>query len=214
MSVTDTLMTAVEKRAGSPSGEPAPGLADPAPVRWTVDDLSRMDEAGLLIGRRVMLLDGELIDMGFQGPSHAMVVALVQAALTAAFGPGWTVRCQMPLLLGRGTDPEPDLAVVAGGPRDWRGHPTTAALVVEVADSSLRIDRGRKAALYAAAGIAEYWIVDVAGGRLEVHRRPVAAAGTTDTHACAYGEVISLAPGETVTPLAGGSAVAVSDLLP
>jgi Uma2 family endonuclease len=94
-------------------------------------------------------------------------------ALRSAFGAGWHARLQAPLALDDDSEPEPDVAVVAGEYRDYvSGHPSTAALVVEVADSSLGLDRRLKVGLYARAGLPEYWIVNLVEGVLEVHRGP------------------------------------------
>ena len=74
---------------------------------------------------------------------------------------GYYLRIQLPLAIGERNQPDPDLAVVQGSYRDYEDeHPTTAALIVEVADSSLPFDRNTKASLYARAGVAEYWLVD------------------------------------------------------
>lgn len=138
---------------------------------------------------------------------HAAAVDLALEALRRAFSSSHSIRVQHPLALGAASEPEPDLAVVVGSPRDYVDrHPTSAALVVEVSDSSLEYDRTRKARVYAAAGIADYWIVNIVEGVLELHRDPGASG---------YRSVSRLGPGETVTPLAGPDMpVAVSDLLP
>src|SRR5262249_59935033 len=89
-------------------------------------------------------------------------VAKVGQVPAVAFGDRWHPRLHAPLALGEHSEPEPDVAVVAGAPFDYvTGHPTTAALVVEVADSSLRLDRRFKAAVYAQAGLREDWIVNL-----------------------------------------------------
>jgi Uma2 family endonuclease len=125
--------------------------------------------------------------------------------LKVAFGAGWCLRQQSPLVLGQDTDPEPDLAVVPGRPRDYAAHPTTAELVVEVADSSLQFDTNEKRLLYARAGIRDYWVVDVSGRRLLVYRDP--QAGDYATHQ-------ALGAADAVSPLAvPGAAVLVADLL-
>jgi Uma2 family endonuclease len=94
-----------------------------------------------------------------------------------------------------------------------RQHPTTAVLVVEVADSSLTYDTGPKAHLYAAAGIADYWVIDVNGGHLVVFRDPVADAAAP--RGFRYNSVLTLARGQSVNPLAAPTAVVqVADLLP
>lgn len=81
----------------------------------------------------------------------------------------------MPLNLTPVSQPEPDIAVVKGSARDYAvAHPTTALLVVEVAESTLAFDRGEKASLYAGAGISEYWVLNLVARRLEVSRDPIA----------------------------------------
>jgi Uma2 family endonuclease len=87
------------------------------------------------------------------------------------------VRAQGPVALDDDSEPEPDVTVVCGAPRDYLAeHPSRPALIVEVAHSSLAFDRRRKGGLYARAGIAEYWIVNLVGRVLEVYRQPVRSA--------------------------------------
>src|SRR5438876_83878 len=81
---------------------------------------------------------------------------------TRASGAAWHARLHAPIALDEDSEPEPDVAIVAGKALDYLdGHPSSAALVVEVADSSLRLDRRLKSGLYARAGLAEYWIVNL-----------------------------------------------------
>ena len=135
-------------------------------------------------------------------------------SLRAAFGAGWHPRLHAPLALDEDSEPEPDVAVVAGAPRDYvRAHPSTAALVVEVADSSVRLDRRLKSGLYARAGLQEYWIVNLVGGVLEVHREPQPAADALS--GWGYRSVEILRSPATVIPLAApGAQIPVADLLP
>jgi Uma2 family endonuclease len=134
--------------------------------------------------------------------------------LERAFGRGYHVREEKPVALDKTSEPEPDLAVVRGDDWSYRaGHPSTPALMVEVADTSLAIDRRWKAALYARAGIREYWIVNLVALALEVYRRPVRAPGSR--HGWRYRSVRLLRRGASVRPVARPNArVAVSDLLP
>jgi Uma2 family endonuclease len=145
-------------------------------------------------------------------PPHAVLVSLAEEALRAAFGPGYTTRVQLPLVFRLDTDPFPDVAVVPGRPRDYlAAHPTTAALVVEVADTTLQLDLTEKAELYATAGIRDYWVVDVNAGKLLVLRDPAAVAAGGH----AYRTRLTLGPSDSVTPLAApAAAVRVADLLP
>ena len=142
--------------------------------RWTREAYERLGEQGVIApDRRVELIDGTLIDMSPQSSLHATAVRKVDEALRTALGSGYDVRTQLPLALSETDEPEPDVAVVRGRIDDYRdAHPTTAALVVEVADSSLDFDRTTKAAMYARAGIADYWIVNVPDRHVEVYRDP------------------------------------------
>ncbi len=181
--------------------------AAPKAIRWTREEYYRMAEAGLFDGRRVELVRGEVIEMTPQKSRHATGVTLVYTSLSAAFGDKYVARIQLPLILGLDSDPEPDAAVVPGNVRDFvDAHPSTATLVVEVADSSLDYDRTTKCALYAESGIPEYWIVNLVERQLEVYRKPEGGA---------YGERLVLGPSESVEPLSGSRVrVLVADLLP
>lgn len=181
--------------------------ATPRPMRWTCAAFHRVGDLGLLEGRRPLLIDGVLLEQGQMSPPHAVALGLVVAALRASLGADWRLRQQMPLVLADDTDPMPDLAVIAGPIRGATGHPATADLVVEVADTSLRFDTTEKRGLYAAASIADYWILDVNGRVLLVFRDPVPGHG--------YATALTLGPNDTVAPLAAPDAsVRVADLLP
>jgi Uma2 family endonuclease len=160
---------------------------------------------GVFEGRRAMLINGVILEEGPMNPPHALTLELVEEALRTAFGGGWRFRSQSPLVLGQDLDPEPDFAVIAGSSRSSSGHPTTADLVVEVADSSLNFDTNEKRLLYGRASIREYWVVDIAGRRLLVYRDPQAGDYATQQ---------ALGPADTISPLAARAAVVrVADLL-
>lgn len=176
-------------------------------MRWTREAYDRLIEAGAFHPEsRAQLIDGEIIEMSPQGSKHATAVYLVDQVLSATFKSAM-VRVQLPLALGDASEPEPDIAVVEGAPRDFTDqHPASALLVVEVSDATLRFDRTRKLAVYARAAIPEYWILDVKSATLEVYREP---AGST------YRTKATLAAGETVSPHARpDAAIPVADLLP
>jgi len=137
-------------------------------------DYEHMIGAGILReDEHVELIGGRILEMSPEGPAHAGAIDLCAEALRAAFGSAYTVRVQHPLIVDPMDEPEPDVAIVAGGPRDHLDeHPRTAALVVEVAESSLEYDRGEKARLYAACGVPEYWVVNLVERVVEVHRGP------------------------------------------
>jgi Uma2 family endonuclease len=108
-------------------------LAGPRPVHWTCAEFHRFGDLGVFEGRRAMLIDGVILEEGPMNPPHAITLELVEDSLRTAFGTGWRIRSQSPLVLGQDLDPEPDFAVMAGTPRGSSGHPTMADLVVEVA---------------------------------------------------------------------------------
>src|SRR5947208_11809658 len=123
---------------------------------------------------RIELRDGRLVAREPQGARHATVVAFVRAALEKAFGRAYHARKEKPIALDERSEPEPDVVVVPGRPRDYRdAHPSQPVLIVEVADTSLALDRLRKGSLYARAGIADYWVVNLIDEVLEVYREPV-----------------------------------------
>jgi Uma2 family endonuclease len=147
--------------------------------RLRVDEYHRMIEAGVLgEDEHVELLEGVLVSMSPHGPPHARAIQRLTKLLVRAAGDAFDVRCQLPLTLADHSEPEPDLAVIhAGEGASFERHPTTALLVVEVASSSIAVDRGLEARVYATASIGEYWIVDVARELLEVHADPDPAEG-------------------------------------
>jgi Uma2 family endonuclease len=178
-------------------------------------ECDRLVEHGIFAsGERVELLGGLLVVRERQGGRHATAVRMVEEALRAAFASGWDVRGQLPVALDEESEPEPDVSVVPGSFRDDpHAHPAGAVLVVEVADSSLALDRGEKAGLYARARVPEYWIVDLAGHALEVSRDP--APDPRPPFGWRYREVVALRAGEAITPGAAPAAViAVADLVP
>ena len=153
-------------------------LDDPK-VRAAVFPLSvefyhQAGELGLL-GEDIELLEGNLVKKMVKSPLHEWLVGFLFDLLADDLPSGWRVRKEGPLTLER-SEPEPDLAVVRGGPADFRhAHPTTAELVIEVAISTVEVDR-QKAAIYAAAGVKEYWVVIPAANCVEVHRGPADGA--------------------------------------
>lgn len=164
-------------------------------------------------GRRAMLIDGVIVEEGSMNPPHRIALELSSDAVRIAFGAGWRVCVQMPLVLGQTTDPEPDVAVVVGSPRGTTSHPTTAALIVEVADSSLKFDTTVKLAIYAAGLIADYWVLDVNSRQLLVFRDPI--ADPTAAHGHTYRTQFTLGAADIIAPLAvPGRTVSVADLLP
>jgi Uma2 family endonuclease len=181
--------------------------------RWTRREYDRMAEAGIFSqDDRVQLIDGDIVSMTPQNSPHASAIGKTERALERLFGSNVWVRVQMPLIVDPDSEPEPDLVVVPGTPDDYRDeHPRSALLVVEVSDTTLALDRDRKRAIYARAGIQEYWIVNLAESCLEVYRDPVAVPGQVSV----YRSSQKLPPSESIAPLAVSTAtVAVGNLLP
>jgi Uma2 family endonuclease len=189
-------------------------VTDPRPLRWTAEDYYKLCESGVVRGRRVQLIDGEIVEMAAQHNVHLAAITLSEDALRAAFGSGYWVRVQGSLDLSPLSVPDPDLAVIVGSARNYTvNNPTTALLVVEVSDTTLYYDRRPKGNLYAASGIADYWIVNIPDRQLEVYRDPV--ADPTAPFGFRYDNSVILAVGDFVTPLALPSGrIAVADMLP
>jgi Uma2 family endonuclease len=189
-----------------------PADPSPRPFRFTREQYYRLGELGVFDGRHVELIRGGIVLMSPIKEPHVTCVSLATDLLKAAFGLGHYVRVQAPLNLGT-TDPEPDVAVVMGSPRDYAAPPTTALLIVEVADTSLRYDTTTKAEEYATAGVIDYWVVDLVGRQLLVFRDPVALPAGLGV--VAYRTRHTFGPGDSVSPLAApGATIRVADLLP
>jgi Uma2 family endonuclease len=183
--------------------------------RWTRAEYDQLIEKGVFGPEdHVELLDGVLVVREPQGSRHSGVVDLVRAALERAFGKGYYVRGDKPMALDPASEPEPDVAVFPGRTRDYLDAlPSAPVLVVEVADSSLALDRLRKTGLYARAGIADYWIVNLVDEVVEVYRQPVKAPSRP--YGWKYGSVRLFKRSAVIGPLAAPRArVRVADLLP
>jgi Uma2 family endonuclease len=165
-------------------------------------------------GDAIELIGGELMVAEPQGAAHYTAIRKTARALEAAFGPGWDVRTQGPIGLDEASEPEPDIAVVPGSLDDYgRAHPSRPALTVEVAESSLGVDRQHKGSLYARAGLTDYRVLNLVDRVLEVYREPV-----TDPAApfgWRYGRSEVFTADAHVTPLAAsGAIIPVARLLP
>lgn len=179
----------------------------PRPLRWSREQYYRLGELGMFRGRRVELIRGEIIEMSPIGWSHSQAKSLVVEALRKAFPTGHWFNEQNPFVIDE-SEPEPDVAVIPGDIRDYSDHPTQAALIVEVADTSLDYDTTTKARLYAEAGVLDYWVLDLTTRRLHVFRDPV--VGGTE-----YRTQFALESTASVSPLAIPSAlIPVADMLP
>jgi Uma2 family endonuclease len=183
--------------------------------RWTRAEYDRLIDLGAFqAGERLELIDGFLVVREPQSARHATGIRRVVATLRRTLEPRWQIDSQLPLALDATSEPEPDVSVVAGEPGTYRdAHPSQPMLVVEVADSSYRIDRDFKMSLYARAAVPECWIVDVARSVVEVHRNPERTESAP--YGWRYANVETLRPPSTITLLrAPATTVAVADLLP
>lgn len=161
-------------------------------------EYERLVESGLLDDQRVELLDGRKVQMSPESAEHAATIDAIADQLAEHLGPaGIRARLGHPIALSVVDEPEPDVAVVDDrSDRYSTGHPTPAeiSLLIEVAHRSLEKDLGEKATRYAAAGVAEYWVVDVAGRRTVVHRDPLPGSGR-------YASVETMEAGRAIEPI-------------
>lgn len=168
-----------------------------------------MLDAGLFAGQRFELIDGDLIDKMGQNPPHSYAIRTLFDWLTKIFG-AKLVQVQQPIEAGavdrERSLPEPDMAVLIESKADYRRrHPRgdELLLAIEVADTTVRYDATMKRDLYARAGIPEYWVLDIGGRRVIVHRTPVEGK---------YEQIDSVPENGAVS--AGGMQIPVSELLP
>jgi Uma2 family endonuclease len=177
--------------------------------RFTADEVMRMVEIGVLRpDERVELIEGELIVVSPQGAVHAGLTAVVREVLEGVYGLGFYVRDHSPVVGTEHSIPEPDVAVVLGKARDfmrrWPG-PSEVPLVVEIADTTLSYER-RKTSVYAKAGYALHWIIDVE------HRRVECRSGPQPDGTYLKTEIVG-ADAE-LTPPGAARSVRIADLLP
>lgn len=182
--------------------------------RWSRKEYDRLIDLGVFQpGDPIELIGGELLVAEPQGAPHYTAIRKTARVLERAFGPSWEVRTQGPIGLDEESEPEPDVAVVPGTPEDYGSeHPSRAVLIVEVSESSLAFDRGHKGSVYARAGIADYWILNLVDRVLEVYREPAPDAAAPFAARYARREVLD--PSRRVSPLAApNSGILVRELL-
>lgn len=165
--------------------------------RFTCDDYYRLADVGILgPDERVELLDGVIVTMSPIGPLHASIVEHLRDWARDELRDVAQIRAQNPVRLSDHSEPEPDIALVRARDDEYRSaHPTPAdvLLIIEVADSSAENDLTDKPRLYAAAGIPEYWVLNLQERTAIVHRNPRDAA---------YSDVRTLTREEAMTPQA------------
>ena len=194
---------------------PTPG-DNPSHRLMTVEEFDCAGAQGIWKpDERLELIEGEVVaKMTPQATPHATGTRLSDIALNRIFQEGYDVRTQLPLVFGPHNKPEPDVAVVTGTARDYaHAHPTTALLIIEVSDTTLRYDRATKAAIYARAGIEDYWILNLNDRILEVHRQPALMAD--QPLGFGYRSITRYTETDSIAPLAAPqSQILVADLLP
>ncbi len=145
--------------------------------RITVEAYHRMGEAGVLAeDARTELIEGEILDRAPIGSRHASVVNRLTGLLVRSVGERAIVQVQGPLRLGDLSEPEPDLALLKPRADYYRDALPVAAdvlLIIEVADTTQRLDRRVKVPLYARHGVTEVWVIDLENALVHFHRRPV-----------------------------------------
>jgi Uma2 family endonuclease len=177
-------------------------------TKWSVADYHRMIATGLLAGRQVELLDGDVVEMAPELPIHRATYRRGSQYLAALLGERAIVFTMAPITLPSNGEPQPDIAIVMAPESRYDNRhpgPDDVHWLIEVSNSTLSFDLEAKAHLYARDSIAEYWVVDVPNRQIWVHRHP--EAGT-------YSEKRSLNTG-SITPLAFPDlAIQVTRLLP
>lgn len=175
--------------------------------RFTRDELHRMEESGILAGR-YELIEGDLIEKMGQNPPHAGALRRICKWLFRLVEAG-RLSMQLPIEVApadqQRSEPEPDIAILRAALPDYtRRHPRGDELtfIIEIADSSSRYDLTVKAALYARAGVPEYWVLDLTRRVLVIHRDPQNGS---------YSRIEQLAEQLTVT--LEGNTILISDLL-
>ncbi len=184
----------------------------------TRDQYYELGRLGHFDGKRVELIHGEVVEAGPISWPHSLCVSLVSDAFRLAFAGSFFVDIHQPFPVPRAalaSEPEPDVAVIPGEPRDYTDHPTVAALLVEVSDATLFYDTTTKAELYATANVPEYWVLDLEHRQLIVFRDPQPLPFPPDLAATAYRTRLTFLPTDRVSPLAAPNAsILVNDLLP
>ena len=177
--------------------------------RLTVEEYERIGE--LLDDPRVELIDGYVVAKMPKSPEHSWTTESLREALKSRLPPGWTWHKEDPVRMPAYDEPEPDIAIVRGSNADYKHrHPEPAdvALLVEVSDTTLSIDRGIKRSIYAREGIPVYWIVNLVDRQVEVY---------TDPGQGGYASRQDFKPGQQVPVVIAGqplAPIAVDDILP
>ena len=177
---TDTEVQTPERQIGDSSVNLIESKQNyPSLYRLSVDQYHQIAQAGIIhSGAPVELIEGLLVRKMTIKPPHSACCDALRHLIDRGLPDGWYVSSDNPLnLAALDSEPEPDVKVVRGSYRDFfqrQPAPEDCAIVIEVSDSSYHYDRQVKWALYAAAGVPVYWIVDLNRGALEIHAEPSA----------------------------------------
>ncbi len=185
---------------------------------WTRKTYYQAAEAGIFgLNERLELIEGEVIrKVSPQSDPHASAIVLTAEAMRTVFSTGYHIREEKPVVLDGSTEVEPDVAVIIGTARQFsqlNRHPRPAdiVLLIEVSVSTVKFDQTRKAALYARAGIADYWLLNMPARQLEVRRDP----GLLDSGEVGYRSLQIVPADGHISPLVMPDAVVrVADMLP
>jgi Uma2 family endonuclease len=196
-----------------PKTSSPPPSGTPPLHRITVDEYERIIASGALEDpSRVELIDGYMVDKMGKNADHRWTTKEVLKALDNRLPPGWTSQKEEPVRIPEFDEPEPDIAIIRGTDADYRGRLPTAAdvaLLVEVSETTLRQDRGKKRTAYARARIPIYWIVNLVARHVEVYTRPVKEGR--------YRSRKDYKPGQQIPVVIAGQLlppIAVDDILP
>ncbi len=194
--------------------QPAPLPPQSGLYRFSVEQYERMGAVGILTEEdKVELVDGFLVSKLTKNEPHSFACTVAREALSRIILAGWYLRVEQPVRIPEYDEPEPDLAVVRGSPRDHLRlgrcpEPGEVALVIEVSDASLARDRSEKLRAYARGGIPTYWIVNLVDRQVEVFAQP---------EGLKYSLARVLRAGQTLALIVDGTQVgeiAVAELLP
>lgn len=176
--------------------------ADELVWRMPVERYHAMIRTGVLTDDdRLELLEGVLVEKMSKNPGHRIATRRTCDALRSVLPVGWYADEQAPITTAD-SEPEPDICIVRGSTNDYADRhpgPADVALVVDVADSSVRRDRGTKKRIYARAGIAAYWLIDLAARTLEVY---------TESQGADFGRRAVLTEGDEVSLVLEGEVIA------